>query len=71
MAEAFSRAAAPRPPIPRSRLTTEPPLQRYCSGVAARPASMQLSDRNGVAMQEYPRAHVLSSLAVALLGGVP
>ncbi len=28
---------------------------------------MQLSDRNGVAMQQYPRAHALRSLAVALL----
>jgi hypothetical protein len=27
---------------------------------------MQLSDRNGVAMQQYPRAYVLSSLAVVL-----
>ena len=27
---------------------------------------MQLSDRNGVVMQQYPRAHVLSSLAVVL-----
>lgn len=42
------------------------PLQRHCSGVAALRVSMRSSDRNGVTMQQYPRAHVLSSLAVVL-----
>jgi len=64
---------APRPAVRRDRprLTTEPPLQRHFSGVSARPVSMQLSDRNGVAMEHYPRAYALSSLVVTLLGGVP